>query len=370
MRMSPHARRLSVKPEHRPTQVSGNRIRIGSFVYGIAGEIDDKTGAVWTLLSAMDGTRTDDELVAAVLTAHPQEKPDVVRAAVDVFAQSGHVEDVSLADPVDLTERDCERYERGMRFYRWVDMHALDGRWAPQRRLAAARVIVVGIGGTGGNAALALVASGVGQVHCIDRDVVELSNLNRQILFTEADIGRPKVEVAVERLRRLNSDIQITGQSMSITGVDDLRPLVADCDVLLLCADQPGEIRAWANRACLDAGRPWVDAGYHGPVASAAAYIPGEGACYECTWLTEHERHVARGVERDYSVVRGGSNAVAAPTAGISGHLAAHLVTALLTRTIKVQSGRLQGINIVSPEQHYVLDTQQRADCPACGDRA
>jgi hypothetical protein len=64
----------------------------------------------------MDGTRTDDELVGSVLAAHPDEEPDAVRAAVDVFADSGHVEDVSIPDPPDLSDRDRERYDRAMRF--------------------------------------------------------------------------------------------------------------------------------------------------------------------------------------------------------------------------------------------------------------
>lgn len=66
----------------------------------------------------MDGTRTNDELVAHVVAAHPDERPDAVRAAVRVFAGSGHVEDVAVADPPALSERDRQRYDRGMRFYR------------------------------------------------------------------------------------------------------------------------------------------------------------------------------------------------------------------------------------------------------------
>jgi hypothetical protein len=95
--------------------VSGNRIRIGGSTYGIAGEVTDRTGSVWTLLSAMDGTRTNDELVAHVLAAHPDERPDAVRAAVRVFAGSGHVEDPAIEDPPALSQREKERYDRGMR---------------------------------------------------------------------------------------------------------------------------------------------------------------------------------------------------------------------------------------------------------------
>jgi len=359
-------KRPRVKPEHRPIQVAGNRIRIGGTVYGIAGEVDDPTGSVWTLLNAMDGSRSVEAVVAAVVEAHPGERPAAVRAAVELFVESGHVYDAAGTDPPGLTDRDKVRHDRSRLFYRWIDSKPRASWWEPQARLRLARVTVVGVGGTGGNAAMALAASGVGELRCVDSDVVELSNLNRQVLFTESDIGRPKVEAAVERLRQLNSDIAITGVRRAMTGVADLQELSAECDLLLLCADRPGEIRVWANRACLATHTPWVDAGYHGPVVAVAAYVPGGGACYECVWRAEHERHRAMGVEADYTIQRNAQNAVSAPTAGISGYLAAHLGISLLTGVVPVRSGLVQGINLIAPDHHYVIEPTQRTDCPAC----
>src|SRR5262249_57258164 len=130
------------------------------------------------------------------------------------------------------------------------------------------------------HAALGLVASGVGRLHCVDADTVELTNLNRQILYGESDLGRPKVEVAADRLRHLNSGVALTTARETVIGEADVRALASGCDVLVLCADRPSEIRLWANRACLATGTPWVDAGYHGPMVAAAAYVPGEGPCY------------------------------------------------------------------------------------------
>jgi molybdopterin/thiamine biosynthesis adenylyltransferase len=216
---------------------------------------------------------------------------------------------------------------------------------------------------------MALAASGVGHLHCVDHDKVELSNLSRQVLYTEDDIGQPKIEAAVGRLRRLNSDIELTGQRMEATGTADVLSLARDCDVLLLAADQPPDLRTWTNRACLEAKRPWVDAGYHGPLVQTGAFVPGEGPCWECTRLAVRDRHAADGAYPEDAPERREAvwHAVGATSAGISGYLAAHLVIALLTGVPPVVPGRIQTVNLAALDAPLVLDDPPHHDCQACG---
>src|SRR6185437_7359027 len=101
---------------------------------------------------------------------------------------------------------------------RWMDLSPRASPWSAQLRLRRARVLVLGVGGTGGAAAQILVASGVGAVHTVDPDVVELSNLNRQLLYRETDIGRPKTDAALAALRALNSDVTVTGERYEVRG--------------------------------------------------------------------------------------------------------------------------------------------------------
>lgn len=165
-----------------------------------------------------------------------------MRAAIAQLVESGYVEDAAAPDPAELTERDKDRYDRARRYFRWLDLAPRASTWEPQVALRRARVTVVGVGGTGGVAALALAASGVGRLHCVDPDVVELSNLSRQVIYTEDDIGVPKVGAALARLRKLNTDIAVSGQRLRIDSVTDVLPLAGSCDVLLLSADQPPEV--------------------------------------------------------------------------------------------------------------------------------
>jgi len=361
--------RPRVKPEHAPYRIAGGKIRIGGVAYGLAAEISDPDGWVWMMLSAMDGSRAPREIVEYVQAGYPAEPAAALRAAAEQLMASGYVEDAAGPLPSGLTERDRRRFDRAVGYYRWLDLTPRASSWEPQALLRAARVTILGVGGTGGVAALALAASGVGRLHCIDPDQVELSNLSRQVLYTEGDIGRPKADAAVARLRQLNSDIEITGQRTQARGIEDVRTLADDCDVLLLGADQPPELRTWTNRACLAAKRPWVDAGYHGPLVQTAAFVPGQGRCWECTRLTLRDGHAADGVfpgdaaESQEAVW----HAVGATAAGISGYLAAHLVIALITGIPPVVPGRIETVNLAALPAPLALDDRPHPDCPACG---
>jgi molybdopterin-synthase adenylyltransferase len=365
-------RRPRVKAEHAPYRMSGGRIRIGGASYGIAAEINDPGGFVWTLLQNMDGTRGVAEIVDQTAAAHPDQRPPVVRAALGQLVRAGYVEDAGAPDPAELSERDKQRYDRARGYYRWLDLTSRETTWEPQVRLGRARVTVVGIGGTGGVAALALAAAGVGRLHCVDPDIVELSNLSRQVIYTEDDIGVPKADAAVARLRQLNTDISVTAERRHIGSIDDVLPLARDCDVLLLSADQPPQVRVWTNRACLAAGRPWVDAGYHGPLVQVGVYVPGAGACWECLHDASREHQLAAGANPCDAAGRGEAvaGAVGAVPAGISGYLAAHQVIALVTGVPPATPGVIQAVNLAALDAPFTFADRPARGCPACGTAA
>lgn len=393
--------RPRIKPEHRPYRTVDGNVRVGSVVHGIGAEIADPQGWVWTLVRAMDGTRGLSEVVDRVLGVHPGpsggERPeagngeqsgltaeDVRQAVADLFA-AGFVEDAGASVP--LPERERERYSRGVPLLRWMDLGPRASPWEAQLRLREARVLLVGVGGTGGYAAQSLVASGVGHVHCVDPDVVELSNLNRQPLFREPDIGRPKVDAAVEALRALNSDVQVTGERREVCGSADLAELLGrgvstedgqgrqresrPYDLLVLAADRPAEIRRSANRVCLAAGLPWVDAGYRGPLVTTGVYVPGRGACWECLRAGEAERRelrLAPGQDEEVASPRMPWNPATAVTAGLSGTLLAHAALSLLSGVPALEPGFRFGVNLMMPGDPIVQRFPRRLDCPACGE--
>ncbi|MCP3819490.1 ThiF family adenylyltransferase [Streptomyces sp. A3M-1-3] len=360
-----------MKPEHRAYRTVDGNVRIGSVVYGIGAEVADPDGWIWTLTEALDGTRTPDGTVDNVLARHPDVGYRSVLEAMDDLYEAGFLDDAGAALPDGLTEDDRTRYGRGADLLRWMDLSPRATSWELQARLRSARVLLLGLGGTGGFAAQGLVASGVGLMHCVDGDVVELSNLNRQPLYRETDIGRPKAEAARAALRALNSQVTVTAERREVHGPDDLAALlVPGYDLLLLCADRPPEIRRWANRTCLAARLPWLDAGYRGPLVTVGVHVPGSGACWECHRADDADRRDLRlgpGQDAEVASPRMDWNPVNAVTAGLSGTLLVHAAIALLTGVPEIRPGFRFGLNLMAFAEPAEERYGRRANCPACG---
>jgi molybdopterin/thiamine biosynthesis adenylyltransferase len=147
-----------------------------------------------------------------------------------------------------------------------------------QQRLKAARMAIVGLGGVGAPAALYLAAAGVGTLRLIDDDAVALSNLQRQIIFSTADVGRPKVEAGAGRLGALNPHVGIEAAPDRLTPENAGR-LIEGCDVVLDGTDD-FETRFGVNAACVAAGVPLVS-GALGRWSGQVGVFAGR-PCYRC----------------------------------------------------------------------------------------
>ena len=151
-----------------------------------------------------------------------------------------------------------------------------------QKKLLDARVLAIGAGGLGSPAAFYLAAAGVGTLGILDFDVVDLSNLQRQILHTTADIDRPKVESAAETLRALNPDVNVVKHNERLTAENALR-IFEDYDVVVDGCDN-FVTRYLTNDACVILGKPNV----HGSVLLFEGHVtvfdPARGPCYRCQY--------------------------------------------------------------------------------------
>ena len=181
--------------------------------------------------------------------------------------------------PVTVPEGDRDFYDRYSRHLRLPEVGE-----AGQRRLQAARVAVVGAGGLGSPAAFYLAAAGVGQLVLADDDVVDRSNLQRQILHTEARVGVPKVESARIALSALNPSIGVEVLPQRITSMN-VEALIADADVVLDGGDN-FPVRYLLNDACIKLGKPLVYGAVHRFEGQVSVFDAGRqrgvAPCYRC----------------------------------------------------------------------------------------
>jgi hypothetical protein len=359
------------KPEHarfRIGEVPPWEIRVGGSVLGQAAAMTDPDGRAWDLIEAMNGERTVAEIIAVVRAAHPRVPAGEVRDGIAFLISRGHVEDAAALPPACLTGADLARHDRNGSFYAWADRQPRASRWDYLALLRQARVTVAGMGGVGSAAARALAAEGVGAVHCVDADVVELSNLGRSALYTSADVGVLKVAAAGARLSELDPAATITGQCLRITGEDDILALAEDCDVLVLTADEPHpQIRAWCSRACAKAGTTWVNAGYHGLAIQVNSFVPGQGACWECLMaptLAYRPVELATFPGDLAGVPHAPSSSF---TAWIAGNLAALHAVARITGFLAMPVPRSDVINLADAAATRTETGQHQPGCEVCG---
>ena len=170
-----------------------------------------------------------------------------------------------------------------------------------QEKLKAARVLVVGAGGLGSPAALYLAAAGCGTLGLLDCDRVELSNLQRQVLFDSAVIAKPKAEAGRERLASLNPEIRVVAHALELKAAN-VRAVLENYDLVIDGTDRLST-RYLINDACVLLGLPLVSAAIHRFEGQVMTYVPGRGPCYRCLFPQAADGMVARILRNDRRAV-------------------------------------------------------------------
>lgn len=226
---------------------------------------------------------------------------------------------------------------------------------AGQQRLSQARVLIVGAGGLGSPAALYLAGAGIGTLGLVDDDRVELGNLHRQPLHTEATIGMPKVESARAALQARNAEIAIEAHAVRLNA-ERAAALVSDYDVILDCSDN-FPTRYALSDACGAAGRPLVQAAilrFEGQIT--VLHPAAGGPCYRCLYPEPPPADLAPSC---------GEAGVLGVVPGQLGVLQATEALKLLLGVGEPLIGRLLCVDLLT-SRFRRLEVATRADCPVC----
>lgn len=269
-------------------------------------------------------------------------------AAPPAATAAGGGDDIDRDAPFDAAEID--------RYARHIFLREIGG--PGQRKLKAARVLVIGAGGLGAPSLLYLAAAGVGTIGVLDDDRVDRSNLQRQVIHSEAAVGQPKVASAAAAMRALNPHVRAVPLERRLTA-ENAAELFADYDLILDGSDN-FDTRYLANRAAVAAGKPLLSAAITQWEGQISLFDPAHGTpCYECIFPTRPAPGLVP------SCAEAG---VAGPLPGVLGSMMALEAVKWITGAGKVLAGEMLIYDGLWGETRK-LALSPRADCPVCGAR-
>ncbi|MEM0284821.1 MAG: HesA/MoeB/ThiF family protein [Sulfolobales archaeon] len=232
------------------------------------------------------------------------------------------------------------------RYARQLPLIGIDG----QRKLLKSTALVVGAGGLGSSVLPYLVAAGVGRILIVDKGYVDLPDLNRQVLYSEDDLGKAKAIVAAERLRRLNSSISIVSYIMDVTD-KHFEELVMSADVIVDCLDN-WTARFVLNELAVKHLKPLVHAGVQEFYGQATTVIPGQTPCLKCI--------VPKASDRGEPIP------IIGFTPAVLGSIEASEVIKILLGEKPALAGILLVVDLKNVEFSKIRIVK-KSDCPVCG---
>jgi adenylyltransferase/sulfurtransferase len=242
------------------------------------------------------------------------------------------------------TTRDSERYHR--------QKMLLEIGTQGQEKLLRSKIVIIGAGGLGSAAAVYLAAAGVGSMGLVDNDIVDQSNLNRQILHRPKTVGKTKVDSAREMLTDFNPDISIISHQLHCVSVNQVEDLIKNYEIVLDCTDN-FDTRHIINQACVNKKKPLIYGAISEFEGQIMTIIPGKTPCYTCL----------------YPSIQRASNTIAAVigvTSGIIGTLQATEALKYLLGIGELLSGRLLFIDLL--DMHIeIMKVTKNKQCPICG---
>lgn len=261
-------------------------IRIGSNVpISISLELTDKN--FLEVLKLLDGNNSVYD-ISKILNIDYEELNNTLNI---LFNDFNIIEKVNLK--TDLLKDEINYYKKQIDYYKifpeTYKMNPID----IQKNIKNKKITILGCGGTGTNILRDLACTGIGQINLVDFDKVELSNIGRQCLFNINDIGRKKIEVAKEKIKKINPFIKVNIIDKKIKSIDDITEEILNVDFLVLAADKPLNLFNWVNKKCVDKNIPFLMLGlneFNGKIGPLV--VPNKTACINCLNIIHEKNNI------------------------------------------------------------------------------
>lgn len=240
--------------------------------------IEDKEGDIKFLFSLLNGKFDEKEVESAFFAKYPGKK-SLFKEYMDALKSMRVIE---YEHPNKFDEYKKTRWSRNFDFYDALSEFNRS-KYEYQEKIFNSKICLLGCGGLGSHILYELTAVGFLNITIVDFDKIELSNLNRQILYTESDIGKSKVFTAYENIKKFSPTANINPIEKKMSSKEDVLSVVKGHDLVICVADKPRDkMIDWLNAACVEANVPYINGGLNLARASFYSVIPHVTGCAEC----------------------------------------------------------------------------------------
>lgn len=341
-----------------------NKIRIG--YHEKAFDLTDEDHKIESLISSFDGKKDLEELAKM----NNMKLEDLV-GLINTFDNIKILEDRDLMKDL-LNEQEKERYRANFTYFEYyTDLYK--SSYDMQKKIKNSHVLILGLGGAIQDVAT-LASLGVGKITGLDFDTVECSNLNRQYIYKENDVGKLKTEAAKKRIKEINSDIELNIINKKITSSEDISSLLSNVDLVISGIDSPGIISSrWVNFACIEKNVPVIFSGINGnKILMNKLSSKGEG-CFDCFLIDclRNDPIFKYQLNTLYGYTFEKKNTAIAPTVSIlSGFITAEVMKHLLNLENQMCASYMYQFDLNGLTMNSDYYWEKSNECPTCGENS
>ncbi|MBM7644587.1 molybdopterin/thiamine biosynthesis adenylyltransferase [Scopulibacillus daqui] len=359
-----------VKPKFKetiPVFFVNNEIHIGE-EDGIAGIIEDPNGSIKYLISLIDGENTIEDIIEKVILKYPYITSEDINSALGSLDAENYLED-NAKRPKIMGEYEIERYKANLNYFS-LFTSLNDSKFDIQEKIMNTNVALLGVGGLGSQILYHLAGLGFHNINILDFDTLELSNFNRQLLYSEENINELKTELAKKRISKFNPNVNLNMTNKRIECADDVMNHIKDSDFVICVADKPTmHIQDWVNEAVVKLRKPLVSGGVLNTRGRFYSIIPGKTGCVEChkKTLMDSDQSVNEELNNMNQVNFQRNNAaISSNVAMLAGAMVNELL-GLVTGISEPRSlGRMIEIDYLTYQTYAISEWEKQDSCPVC----
>lgn len=328
-------------------------------------EIEDEEGDISYLFYLLNLVLDESEIISRYIDKY-QNSGNKIYEYLNTLKDLSVIEYIYECDFDDYTQT---RWSRNFDFFSSLSRFGIN-KYECQKEIFNAKICLLGCGGLGSHILYELAATGFKNITIVDFDKIELSNLNRQILYKESDIGKSKVHTAHKNILDFNPNIKINSIEKQLTSEKDISTLIKGHHLVICVADKPrGKIIDWLNKACVKGNIPYINGGLNLARSSFYSVIPYITGCANC-WLDS-----IKGIQKDilsvdisenydYSSPAPAFSALVAITAGVMVSEAVRIITKIVEPSL---TNKLKIYDFRDCEIKTVEKWERNNQCSVCG---